>query len=146
MIAYVAKYASKGETTSSSYEKTLQTAISKLKDGDAAGIAYQKMLSTFTAERDISGQETCHILLGCSLVQSSRLVRNLNVSPHLSEEVDFANLTKERKGLVEHYKLRPEDLEDVTLLEFATWYDFKGGRYTRRGKQGALSYVVNIWP
>lgn len=50
VITYVAKYASKGKTSSSSFDKTLQTAISQLKDEDAAGIAYQKMLSTFSAE------------------------------------------------------------------------------------------------
>ena len=59
VIAYVAKYASKGETSfsSSSYQDTLQKAISHLQDSDAGGIAYQKMLSSFAAERDISSQE-----------------------------------------------------------------------------------------
>ncbi|KAF8229088.1 hypothetical protein L208DRAFT_1288263 [Tricholoma matsutake] len=70
VIAYVAKYASKGETSSTTYNKSLQTAISCLQDTDAAGIAYQKMLSSFVAECDISGQETCHILLGCKLIHS----------------------------------------------------------------------------
>ena len=41
VIRYVAKYASKAETTSSSYEKILQEAISCLQDGDASRIAYQ---------------------------------------------------------------------------------------------------------
>ena len=45
VIAYVAKYASKGESTSSSYQDTLQKAISHLQDSDAAEVAYQKMLS-----------------------------------------------------------------------------------------------------
>jgi len=80
VIAYVAKYASKGEISSSTYEITLQAAISRLKDTAAAGIAYHKMLSTFSSERDISGQETCHILLGCSLVETSRKYRNLSVT------------------------------------------------------------------
>jgi hypothetical protein len=72
VIAYVAKYASKGETTSSSHQDTLQKAISRLQDSDAAGVAYQKMLSSFAAECDISSQETCHILHTLSLVKSSR--------------------------------------------------------------------------
>jgi hypothetical protein len=77
VIKYVAKYASKAETASSSYERILQTAITHLQDGDAARIAYQKMLSAFAAERDISGQETAHTLLGCKLIESSRMVKNL---------------------------------------------------------------------
>ena len=72
VIAYVAKYASKGETASSSYEDTLQKAIKHLQSTDRAGVAYQKILSTFAAERDISSQETCHILHSLSLVHSSR--------------------------------------------------------------------------
>ena len=71
VIAYVAKYASKGESTSSSYQDTLQKAITCLQDSDAAGVAYQKMLSSFAAERDISSQEACHILYGLALVKSS---------------------------------------------------------------------------
>jgi len=101
VIAYVAKYASKGETTSSSYEQTLQAAISWLKDDDAAGIAYQKMLSTFSSEHDISGKETCHILLGCSLVENSRIYRSLHVSPTTQEAVDFGRSSTEHVGLVE---------------------------------------------
>ena len=76
VIAYVAKYASKGESTSSSYQDTLQKAIRNLNDADAAGIGYQKMLSSFAAECDISSQETCHILHQLPLVKSSRLYRN----------------------------------------------------------------------
>ena len=49
VIAYVAKYASKGETSSSSYQDTLQKAINHLQDSDATGVAYQKMLSSFTS-------------------------------------------------------------------------------------------------
>ena len=73
VIAYVAKYASKGESSSSSYQDTLQKAISRLQDSDAADMAYQKMLSSFAAECDISSQETCHILHGLPLVKSSCL-------------------------------------------------------------------------
>jgi len=42
VIAYVAKYASKGKSSFSSYQDTLQKAISHLQNSDAAGVAYQK--------------------------------------------------------------------------------------------------------
>ena len=96
VIAYVAKYASKGESSSSSYQDTLQKAISRLQNSDAAGVAYQKMLSSFAAERDISSQETCHILHGLPLVKSSRLYRNIYVAPdEASENVNFVASEKE---------------------------------------------------
>jgi hypothetical protein len=92
IIAYVAKYTSKGETPST-YEMTLHAAISRLEGTDAAGIAYQKLLSTFSSKEDISGQETCHILLGCSLVKTPRKYRNLSVLPNPQETLNFANPT-----------------------------------------------------
>lgn len=151
VIAYVAKYASKGETSSSSYQDTLQKAISHLQDSDAGGIAYQKMLSSFAAERDISSQEACHILYELSLVKSSRLYRSLYVAPdESSENVNFNSSEKEQRGILERYKTRPveqkPELKDVSLLEFATSWNWKGNKYTKRGSRGAKPFVVNVWP
>jgi hypothetical protein len=105
------------------------------------------MLSTFSSERDISGQETCHILLGCPLVKSSRKIRNLCVSPNVSELVNFQDSSTARTGLIEKYKSQPvTSMKDVTLLEFATHWDYARNKYTKRGRQGAKPYAVNIWP
>jgi hypothetical protein len=151
VIAYVAKYASKGESSSSSYQDTLQKAIRHLHNTDAAGIGYQKMLSSFAAERDISSQETCHILHQLPLLKSSRLYRNLCVAPDMaSENVNFEASEKEQRGVLERYKNRPIDskpeLENVSLLEFATSWNWRGQKYTKRGTRGAKPFVVNIWP
>jgi len=35
-------------------------------------------------------------------------------------------------------------MQDVTLLEFATHWDWRGNKYTRRGKQGGLLYIVGV--
>jgi ATP-dependent DNA helicase PIF1 len=151
VIAYVAKYASKGETSSSSYQDTLQKAIGHLQDSDAAGIVYQKMLSSFAAERDISSQEACHILFGLSLVKSTRMYRSLFIAPdESSETVNFAASEKEQRGILERYKTRPitlqPELEHVSLFEFATSWNWKGNKYTKRGSRGAKPFVVNVWP
>lgn len=124
----MAKYASKGESSSTTYDKSLQTAISHLQDTDAAGIAYQKILSSFVAERDISGQETCHILLGCKLIHSSRQTQSLCVAPDASERLDFDRSSLTRIGIMERYKQRPHPAANVTLLEFATNWDWRGNR------------------
>ena len=82
----------------SSYQDTLQKAISHLQDSDAAGVAYQKMLSSFAAEDDISSQETCHILHELPLVKSSCLYRNIYVAPdEASENVNFAASEKDEE-------------------------------------------------
>jgi hypothetical protein len=102
VISYVAKYASKGETSSSSYQDTLQKEISRLQDSNAGGIAYQKMLSSFAAERDISSQEACHVLYELSLVKSSRLYQSIHVAPdESSENVNFDSSEKEQRGILE---------------------------------------------
>ena len=151
VIAYVAKYASKCESSSSSYQDTLQKAISHLQDSDAAGMAYQKMLSSFAAECDISSQETCHILHGLPLVKSSRLYQNIYVAPdESSENVNFEASEKEQRGVLERYKTRPiarkPVLKNVSLLQFATSWNWKGNKYTKRGSRGAKPFVVNVWP
>ena len=129
----------------------LQKAISRLQDSDAAGMAYQKMLSSFAAERDISSQETCHILHGLPLVKSSRLYRNIYVAPdESSENVNFEASKKEQRGVLERYKTRPiarkPVLKNVSLLQFATSWNWKGNKYTKRGSRGAKPFVVNVWP
>src|ERR1700683_3338818 len=149
VIAYVAKYASKGETTSSSYQDTLQKAISHLQDSDAAGVAYQKMLSSFAAERDISSQEACHILHSLPLVKSSHQYQNIYVAPdEASENVNFEASEKEQQGVLERYKTRPTEckpvLEHVSLLEFAAGWDWRGNQYTKRGSKGAKPFVVYL--
>lgn len=74
----------------------MQKAICHLQDSDAAGVAYQKMLSSFAAEHDISSQETCHILHKLPLVKSSRQYWNIYVAPdEASENVDFTASEKE---------------------------------------------------
>ena len=81
ILAYIAKYANKAETASSSYQEILQTAITNLKDSDHASIAYQKVLSALVAERDISSQEVSHVLLGCELTKSSCQFRSVCLLP-----------------------------------------------------------------
>jgi hypothetical protein len=91
---------------------------SKLKITD--GIAYQKMLSSFAAECDISSQEACHILYELSLVKPSCSYRSIYISPdESSENVNFDSSEKEQRGILERYKTRPivqkPELKDVSL-------------------------------
>jgi hypothetical protein len=129
---------------------SLQKAIRHLQNSDAAGVAYQKMLSSFAAERDISSQETCHILHNLPLIRSSRQYRNLSlVKGQVSEEVNFASSEKERKSVLDRCKEHPIDripqLANVSLWDFATTWDWKGG-YHLRGSRGAKKYFINLWP
>jgi len=67
-----------------------------------------------------------------------------------SESVNFESSEKEQQGVLEQYKARPiaqkPVLEHVSLLEFATGWNWRGKQYTKRGSKGAKPFVVNIWP
>ena len=124
VVSYIAKYASKSEDKSQSYKDLLHSAISKLNDGDPAHAAYQKMLSSFVAEHDISGQEVCHVLLGCDLVSSSRYYRSLYVGFNTHQELNFETGelgVDQNSGIIKHYLKWPTtvEFEQMTLLDFA---------------------------
>ena len=42
--------------------------------------------------------------------------------------------------------MQPATMENITLLEFMTKFDWKGTNYTKQEGQGALLYIVNtVW-
>ena len=61
-IAYISKYVSKAETQSKSYQDILRTVVGRANDNARVAIVYQKMLSSFVGERDISGKYL-HLLI-----------------------------------------------------------------------------------
>lgn len=161
-IAYISKYVSKAESQSKSYQDILRTVVGQANDGARVAVVYQKMLSSFLGERDISGkyspicfplmnsdivlaQEVCHTLFGCPMWVSSRLYRSLKVSEGTSNEVTFG----QRPNTVpfyQRYVIRPDTLENLSLYEFYQWYEVKSNQYRRRGARGAKPYVVDVWP
>jgi hypothetical protein len=156
VIAYVAKYASKAETQSTTLTDMLKKSVRSLNDHVPAQVAFQKMLSAFAGERDMSAQETCHILLDCPMVRSSRIVRNLNVSQHEEQEIDFESNTVKKTGVRHRYRVRLDgttltaeqrmELEGTPLIEFARHWTWDKGVVKKRGGRGALPFALNIWP
>ena len=83
------------------------------------------------------------------------MVRTICVSQNLSGEVDFENSTIDSSSIIDRYMKRPQlvrsggqdyNLDNLTLLDFATHWDWTGNNYRKRGQCGALPYVLNIWP
>jgi hypothetical protein len=86
-----------------------------------------------------------------AIVKSSHSYRSIYIAPdESSENVNFDSSEKEQRGILERYKTRPivqkPELKDVSLLEFATSWNWKGNKYTKRGSRGAKPFVVNVWP
>ena len=160
-ISYISKYVSKAETQSKSYQDILRTVVGQTSGNARVATVYQKMLSSFVGERDVSGeyfnyillttsngylaQEVCHSLFKCPMWVSSRLYRSLKVSEGTSDEVAFVQRPN-TTSLYQHYTKRDPEFDNISLYEFYQWYDIKSGQPIRRGARGAKPYVVDVWP
>jgi hypothetical protein len=125
-LQYVAKYASKAEPRSLVFSDILDRILSESQPEDTLLAPVQKLLLHSVAERDISAQETCHILLGLPLYHSSRQFVFLNLDKEAprwilgtgeSEESYSANDSgRTEKSPLKIYWDRPTELEDFTLF------------------------------
>src|SRR4051812_32902524 len=79
-LQYISKYASKAEPQSAAFSEILNQVLSNSKPDDPILTPVQKLLLHSVAERDISAQETCHLLLGIPLYHSSRSFVSLNLN------------------------------------------------------------------
>ncbi len=79
-LQYICKYASKGEPRSMAFSEIFNQILNNSNPEDASLTSIQKLLLSSVAERDISAQETCHLLLGIPLYHSSRSFVSLNVN------------------------------------------------------------------
>ena len=151
------------ETQSKSYQDILQTVVGQTIHNPGVAVVYQKMLSSFLGEQDISGdyliksssmttnitsaQEVCHTLSGCQIWVSSRQVRSLKVSEGTSDEVVF-NLHPSSTSLYEQYMLGVL----MYLKIYHSTSSISGmmlgveGEYKKCGAFGVKPYVVDVWP
>src|SRR5947208_15174026 len=79
-IQYISKYASKSESCSAAFSVLLTRILNASNPNDSSLSVFQGLLLHTVAERDISAQETCHLLLGLPLYHSSRQFVSLNLN------------------------------------------------------------------
>ena len=70
-LQYISKYASKAEPRSMAFSEIFSKILNDSNPDDPSLTSIQKLLLNSIAERDISAQETCHLLLSISLFHSS---------------------------------------------------------------------------
>ena len=133
-IAYISKYASKPEVLSASYHSALTEFCTRLPQDSPAERAVQQLFARMSADRDISAQESVHLLLGDSLVGCSRSFVNLNAqidAPHvLREAVDVDDEDAAfQEPFFAQYANRPVHLENVNAFDFCKRF------YASRGTQ-----------
>ena len=129
---YVGYYIGKAQRGMS---KLLKDALLRYKAGDTT-IKERVMAIKFQNCSEVSAQEVSYYLLSLSLSKCSRAnvyintgsadksVRILKSKPILQGMPhDFKDVLQ--SGLIEHYIQRPDQLENVSLAEFAAIYDFQ---------------------
>ena len=134
-LQYISKYTSKAEPRSASFTEIFNQILNESNPNDLSLAPIQKLLLNSVSERDISAQETCHLLLGLPLYHSSRTFVSLNlneVGPRWirgtgsgpnGEELFTNDAGRTNQSPLEKYWNRSDDLEDLSL--FKTYLTYK---------------------
>jgi hypothetical protein len=150
VIEYAAKYVSKPEKQSTSFQQLQREIINNIPI-DAPN-ALQKLvastLNKLVAERDWSAQEVCHVLLNLPMTISTRTVVTLDCRPERNQQemvtLDASDKPKVSKSKYEKYKERdPDEFENITLLE---WMRRANKQGTALIRPSTPDYIVNYFP
>ncbi len=115
----------------------------------------QKLLLASVSERDISAQETCHLLLSIPLYHSSRQYVSLNLNEEAirwirgtgSNGNDEAHTKIKEKGRttqspLKKYWERDEQFEDFSLYKLNLTHKYVNGRWQKSKREN----IVRILP
>ncbi|CAB4416220.1 unnamed protein product [Rhizophagus irregularis] len=128
-LQYISKYASKAELSSLAFSEIFKQILNNSNPDDSSLSPIQKLLLNSVSERDISAQETCHLLNGTALYHSSRSFVSLNVNEEglrwiqgtgSGDNVEDTGRTTQ--SALKRYWERPEELEDYSLFELHRFF------------------------
>ena len=158
VLEYLAKYVSKPEKQTESYEELMKRLLPSINTNRPVLSAVTKLMNQLIAERDWSAQEVCHILLDLPLQHGSRQVLNVDVRPEDQQDQRFVfgdsgdgeeRPVRQGKSCLQKYKERPENLENLSYLEFLLKYDFSNPRNIHkrsRAPDRVLRYLPEYKP
>ena len=122
---------------------------------DPSLTSIQKLLLSSVAERDMSAQETSHLLLGLPLYHSSRTFVSLNLSTESARWIrdigrggdgqDFATIKDvgcTTQSPLQKYWNRPNELEEISLFMLYQTYKNVNIHWKKIEKEN----IVRIWP
>ena len=136
VINYIAKYCSKAETQSASFNDIIKAVLPALNLTHPRLSLVQRTMNRLVAERDISGQELQHYIQGLPLHQSSRDIISIDCRPFNIQQGHFFSLGGEilaGKTLVQRYISR-QNAEHISFLEWIQFWDFKLHRLRPRAR------------
>jgi ATP-dependent DNA helicase PIF1 len=116
---------------------------------DHSLISIQKLLLSSVAERDISAQETCHLLLSISLYHSSRSFVSLNLSekaPRWIREMGSKETTgdagRTTQSPLKKYWNRPEEFEEYLLFKLYLTHNIIKGIWKKCKKENIVRILL----
>jgi ATP-dependent DNA helicase PIF1 len=154
-LQYISKYASKAEPKSVAFTEIFNQILNQSNQDENSLTSIQKLLLNSVAERDISAQETCHLLLGMPLYHSSRQCVSLNLNEETIRWIqgtgysgnDEEPTTTNGKGrtsqsALKKYWERVDKFEEFSLYRLNLTHKFEKGSWQKVGKEN----IVRIWP
>jgi ATP-dependent DNA helicase PIF1 len=151
-LQYISKYVSRAESRSESFTKIFNQILNNSNPNNLSLVSIQKLLLNNVSERDISAQETCH-LLSLPLYHSSWTFVSLNlneVSPRWicgtssglnGEELFINNAGYTNQLFLKKYWNGPNNLKDLSLFVIYLTYKCMNNDWKRCSKEK----VVHIW-
>ncbi|EXX57988.1 hypothetical protein RirG_202010 [Rhizophagus irregularis DAOM 197198w] len=148
-LQYISKYASKAEPSSLAFSEIFKQILDNSNPDNSSLSPIQKLLLNSVSERDISAQETCHLLNGTALYHSSHSFVSLNVNEKglrwiqgtgSGDNVEDTGHTTQ--SALKRYWKRPEELEDYSLFELYLTHRFSRGQWKKCKKEN----IVRVWP
>ncbi|CAG8585009.1 28357_t:CDS:2 [Racocetra persica] len=148
------KHLKREQPRSAAFLEILNQILNNSRPSDSSLGVFQKLLLHTIAERDISAQETCHILLGIPFYHSSRRFITLNLnkeaprwlcsSGNENEASYSANgeIGQTIRSPLQKYWDRPAEFEDLSLFQLYLRYIFWNSQW----KQCDHENIVCIWP
>jgi hypothetical protein len=129
-LQYISKYASKAEPRSESFSEIFNQILNNSEPDVSSVTSIQKLLLNGVSERDISAQETCHLLLGTPLYHSSRIFVSLNLNEegprwirgtgYGTNDEDFTKINepgRTNQSPLKKYWDRSDEFEDISLYK-----------------------------
>lgn len=148
-LEYISKYASKAEPRSIAFTEMFNQILNSSKPDDSSLTSIQRLLLNSIAERDISAQETSHLLLSIPLYHSSRSFVSLNLNEQSPRWVRGTGSDETSDGIgqtapqtLNRYWQRDSTFENLSLFKLHLTHKWSRGEWRRCNKEN----IVRIWP
>ena len=147
-LQYISKYTSKSESRSAAFSEIYNQILSVSKEDEASLITVQKLLLHSVSERDISVQETAHLLISIPLYHSSQPCISLNLNKEAPRWLRSTSSEEEASpgNDVEHMGWSPltkywewlAEFEDFLLFELNLTHKLVGDYWKKYTKENIV--------